>query len=78
MKNRYRGRDYLKKGGAWVVCRFKGGLGKKMGGVFFRGSWYPDAHYECSGKIKFLRKYQKFSWTNNGIFSVIFEYIKDN
>ena len=34
-----------KKVGAWTVCRFKGGLGKKEGMVFLRGGWYPDAHY---------------------------------
>ena len=28
MKNHYRGGDCLKRG-AWTVCRFKGGLGKK-------------------------------------------------
>ena len=34
------------KGGAWTVCKFKGGLGKKEGdGVFEGGGWYPDAHY---------------------------------
>ena len=34
-KNRYRGDDCLKRtggGGAWTVCRFKEGLGKKEGG----------------------------------------------
>ena len=28
------------KRGAWTVCRFNGGLGKKEGG------WYPIAHYD--------------------------------
>ena len=35
MKNQYRGGDCLKRG-AWTVCRFKEGLGKKEGeGVVF-------------------------------------------
>ena len=39
MESQYRGRDYLKMGGrGWTVCRFKGGLGKKEGVVFLRGS----------------------------------------
>ena len=33
--------------GAWTVCRFKGGIGKKEGGgVFEGGDWYPNAHYD--------------------------------
>ena len=42
-------RGLLKKG-AWSVCRFKEGLGKKEGdGVFERGGgWYPNAHYGYS------------------------------
>ena len=49
-KNRYR-RDDCLKSGAWKVCRFKGGLGKKRGGGVFEGGgrgegWYPDAHYD--------------------------------
>ena len=35
-KNRYRGEDCLNTG-AWTVCRFKGGLGKKKGVVFLTG-----------------------------------------
>ena len=31
-ENQYRGEDCLKRG-AWTVCRFKGGLGKKEGGL---------------------------------------------
>ena len=37
-----------KGGGAWTVWRFKGGLSKKEGIVFLRGSRYPNAHYACS------------------------------
>ena len=29
--------DCLKKWGAWTVCKFKGGLGKKEGGGFEGG-----------------------------------------
>ena len=40
MKNQYIGGggwgDCLKRG-AWTVCRFKGGLGKKDGGSVFEG-----------------------------------------
>ena len=32
------------KGGAWTVCQFIGGLGKKGAGVF-KGGWYPNTHY---------------------------------
>ena len=35
-ENQYRGGAYLKRG-AWTVCQFKGGLGKKEGLVFLRG-----------------------------------------
>ena len=38
--------DLPKKGGAWTVHRFKGGLGKKEGGGVFEGGWYPNAHYD--------------------------------
>ena len=35
-KNQYVEGNYLKKGEAWIVCRFKGeGLGEKEGGGFF-------------------------------------------
>ena len=42
MKNQYRGGGLPKKGGwvgggAWIVCRFKGGLARKRGVVFLRG-----------------------------------------
>ena len=43
----YRG-NCLKRGGAWTVCWFKGGLGKKEGGGVFEGVWYPNAHYEVT------------------------------
>ena len=33
-KNQYRGGNCLKRGGAWTVCRFKGGMVRKRGGVF--------------------------------------------
>ena len=54
-KNQYRGGDCLKRG-AWTVCRFKGGFGKKEGGGVFEGggwlilqctlcvAWKPDLH----------------------------------
>ena len=35
-KIQYRGGNCLKRG-AWKVCRFKGGLGKKVGGCVFKG-----------------------------------------
>ena len=40
MKNQCRGGYCLKRGGgggAWTVCQFKGGLGKKEGGGVFEG-----------------------------------------
>ena len=42
-----------KKGGAWTVCKFKGGLGKKeRGGVFEEGrGWYPNTHYKLRLKL---------------------------
>ena len=36
MENQYRGGDCLKKG-AWTVCKFKRGLGKKEGAGVFEG-----------------------------------------
>ena len=44
MKNQYRLGDCLKRG-AWADCKFKGGLGKKEGVVFMRGSCDPNPHY---------------------------------
>ena len=38
-----RGGDCLKRG-AWSVCRFKGGLGKKEGVVFLRGWVHTPMH----------------------------------
>ena len=46
LKNQYVGGDCLKRGGAWTVCWFKGGLARKKGLCFWRG-WYPNAHYVC-------------------------------
>ena len=38
MKNQYREGNCLKRGeGAWTVCQFKKGLGKKEGVVILRG-----------------------------------------
>ena len=38
MKNQYMGGGCLTEGGgAWTVCRFKGGLGEKEGGSVFEG-----------------------------------------
>ena len=36
-KNNIEGKDCLKRGGAWTVCRFKGELGKKKGEWCFWG-----------------------------------------
>ena len=60
MKNHYIGGNCLKKEGAWIVCRFKKGLGKKEGVVFLKGGggclfWgggggvdNPNANYDSS------------------------------
>ena len=51
MKNHYIGGNCLKKEGAWIVCRFKKGLGKKEGVVFFKGGGgvdNPNANYDSS------------------------------
>ena len=46
----FRGRGtYKRGGGAWTVCRFKGGLENKGEVVFLRGErggWASGAHYE--------------------------------
>ena len=45
MKNQCRGGHCLKRGGgggAWTVCQFKGGLGKKEGGGVFEGGGGGD------------------------------------
>ena len=39
-----KGGGLLKKG-AWIVSRFKRGLGRKEEGSVFELGWYPDAHY---------------------------------
>ena len=44
-KIRVRGDCLKREGGAWTVCRFKKGLGKKEGSVFLRVSRYSNAHY---------------------------------
>ena len=48
-ENQYTGGGCLKRG-AWSVCRFKKGLGKKRGDGVFEGGgdWYPNAHYGYS------------------------------
>ena len=33
-----------KKGGAWSVCRFKGGTWQERGSGILEGGWYPNAH----------------------------------
>ena len=38
-------RELPKKGGLDSLLNSRGGLGKKEGGVFLRGGWYPNAHY---------------------------------
>ena len=43
MKNQYREGDCLKRG-AWTVCQFKGGLGKKEGVVLLRGGVDTPMH----------------------------------
>ena len=41
-KKQYIGGNCIKKGGgAWIVCRFKRGLGKKDGGGVFEGGLTP-------------------------------------
>ena len=41
-KKQYKGGNYLKRG-AWTVCKFKSGLGKKKGGVF-EAELLPPTH----------------------------------
>ena len=43
MIKQYRGRDCLKRR-AWTVSQFKGGLGKKEGGVFEEGGFDTPIH----------------------------------
>ena len=43
MKNQYSEGDCLKRG-AWTVCQFKGGLGKKEGVVLLRGGVDTPMH----------------------------------
>ena len=50
-EKQYRGGIAL-KGGAWTVCRFVRGLGKKEGGGVFERGWYPNAHYESGAKFE--------------------------
>ena len=48
------------KRGAWIVCRFKKGLGKRRGRVFEvgRSFWNPNAHYELE-ESSYWHKYPK-------------------
>ena len=41
MKNQYRGENCLTRG-AWTVCRFKGGLGKKDTFGLFTTLWMKE------------------------------------
>ena len=53
------GDELPKKGGAWIVCRFNRGLGKRRGYEFEVGEgWDPNAHYE-SEKPSYWHKYPK-------------------
>ena len=49
------GRDCLKSG-AWIVCWFKGGLGKKEEVVFLRGGGVETPMHFMSGFTKSLKK----------------------
>ena len=46
----YRG-DCLKKGGAWIVFGFRGGLGKKDGVVFLRGEEVDTPMYTMGDSL---------------------------
>ena len=61
MKNRYKERDCLKRGGAWTVCRFKGDLTRKKEVVFLRGGCYPNAHYVLVNIITILTMSKKLA-----------------
>ena len=64
MKKQFFGLNRLKRG-AWIVCRFKRGLGKKekkkgwclWGGRGWQG-WDPNAHYELE-EPSYWQKYPK-------------------
>ena len=45
----YKAGNWLKRGeGAWIVCRFIGGIGEKVEVVLSKGwGWYPNAHYDA-------------------------------
>ena len=51
MKNQYRGGEIAQKRGAWAVCRFKGGLGKKKGGVVFLRGGGGDTPMHTMGRM---------------------------
>ena len=42
LKNQYRRRGLPKRGGAWTVCRFMGGLARMKGVVLLRGGLTPQ------------------------------------
>ena len=56
-------------GGAWTVCRFKKGLGKKEGGGVFEGGGgeggYPIAHYQMICNKKDIFKHVLILCANN-------------
>ena len=43
---------------AWIVCRFKNGLGKRRGYVFEVGGWDSNADYEFE-EPSYWHKYSK-------------------
>ena len=59
-KNQYVREDCLKMR-VWKVCRFK------RGWCFFRGVWYPNAHYDWYFPIN----YEKDSWLT-GLMKILF------
>ena len=82
MKNQYRGGDCLKKG-AWTVCKFKRGFGKKDRVVFLREGggglipqctlWYNayvTQHYTFKNLDKIAYYKTKHNFFKNSFFSL--------
>ena len=65
--------------GAWTVCRFKKGLGKKRVSVFLRRAWCPNAHYDDKIVLWIFSKMpseifcSKISWQNSAKASFMYQ-----
>ena len=69
----------LPKRGAWTVCKFEKGPGKKEGLGVFEGTWYPNAHYDDKSVLWIFPKIpseifcSKICWQNSAKASFMYQ-----